>query len=415
MKKEKLKKILKSDKLPIIIFMAIITVLHIFIQKNNDDIFFSQQASNGGELLNYLTFRYNNWTSRIVIEGVLVTFCEFLPIELWKIANIGMYGLLIYSISKLFINENKQKLTWILVICLIFIPKNALCEAGWMATMNNYLWVAATGLYAMIPIKKLINNEKINIIQAISFIISAIYACNQEQMAGIMFLIYTYFMIYLIKNKKCKPIAFIMYIIILVSLVFILTCPGNANRKISEEKTWYPNFSDTSIIIKLEQGLTSMMDYVIKDERAIFVGFVLLIAYIMLKSNKGLQYKVLGVSPIILDVLFGEYLRIFPQYADTKYGITLTIKFLVYALILFNILLCLYNIFCKGKEKSLLNYSPIFIYLVGIVSRYIMAFSPTIYASGERTAFFWYLSIIVLIILLLKEKILKKENNYGKI
>lgn len=396
---ENLKKIFKKEKVPILIFMLAIAILHIFIQKENDDLYFSTVCENMG-LFEFLGQRYNIWTSRIIVEGVLVIFCNFLPIEIWKIANIGMYGLLIYSVSKLFVTENKQKLNWILVISIALVPITILKEAGWMATMNNYLWVAATGLYAMIPIKKLLNNEKINVFRAISFVISAIYASNQEQMAGILVLVYTFFLIYIIKNKKQKPILFIIYAIILLNLILIMICPGNANRKIQEEETWYPEYSETSLSIKLSQGLTSMMDYVIGSGRILFYGFIALITYTMWRSSKDIKYRLLGMSPIILVVIFDEVTRNLKEP-------NMIFKTCIYALILISIGICLYNILCKKKEKDMKNFTPLLIYIVGILSRYVMAFSPTIYASGERTSFFWYISISILIILLFRDKIFK--------
>ena len=402
MNEENLKKLLKSEKIPIFIFMVVIVILHIFIQKENDDLYFSTVCENIG-LFDFLGQRYNMWTSRIIVEGVLVIFCNFLPMEIWKVANIGMYALLIYSMSKLFVTENKQKLNWILVISLALVPITILKEAGWMATMNNYLWVAATGLYAMIPIKKLLSNEKINVFQAISFVISAIYASNQEQMAGILFLVYTFFLIYIIKNKKQKPILFIIYAIILLNLILIMICPGNVNRKIQEEETWYPEYSETSLPIKLSQGLTSMMDYVIGSGRVLFYGFIALITYTMWRTNKDIKYRLLGMSPIILVVIFDEVTRNFENP-------NMIFKTCIYLLILISIGICLYYIFCKKKEKDMKNFTPLFIYIVGILSRYVMVFSPTIYASGERTSFFWYISISILIILLFKDKIFKLKK-----
>lgn len=358
---ENLKKIFKKEKVPILIFMLAIAILHIFIQKENDDLYFSTVCENMG-LFEFLGQRYNIWTSRIIVEGVLVIFCNFLPIEIWKIANIGMYGLLIYSVSKLFVTENKQKLNWILVISIALVPITILKEAGWMATMNNYLWVAATGLYAMIPIKKLLNNEKINVFRAISFVISAIYASNQEQMAGILVLVYTFFLIYIIKNKKQKPILFIIYAIILLNLILIMICPGNANRKIQEEETWYPEYSETSLSIKLSQGLTSMMDYVIGSGRILFYGFIALITYTMWRSSKDIKYRLLGMSPIILVVIFDEVTRNLKEP-------NMIFKTCIYALILISIGICLYNILCKKKEKDMKNFTPLLIYIVGILSR----------------------------------------------
>lgn len=402
MNEENLKKLLKSEKIPIFIFMVVIVILHIFIQKENDDLYFSTVCENIG-LFDFLGQRYNMWTSRIIVEGVLVIFCNFLPMEIWKVANIGMYALLIYSMSKLFVTENKQKLNWILVISLALVPITILKEAGWMATMNNYLWVAATGLYAMIPIKKLLSNEKINVFQAISFVISAIYASNQEQMAGILFLVYTFFLIYIIKNKKQKPILFIIYAIILLNLILIMICPGNVNRKIQEEETWYPEYSETSLSSKLAQGLTSMMYYVIEKGSIQYFGFIALITYIMWVTNKDIKYKLIGMSPIILVVIFDEITRNINQP-------NIVLKLLIYLLILISIGICLYYIFCKKKEKSIINFTPLLIYIVGIISRYVMAFSPTIYASGERTSFFWYISISILIILLFRDKIFKLKK-----
>ena len=402
MNEENLKKLLKSEKIPIFIFMVVIVTLHIFIQKEYDFLYYSTVCENIG-LFDFLEQRYNMWTSRIIVEGVLVIFCNFLPMEIWKVANIGMYALLIYSMSKLFVTENKQKLNWILVISLALVPITILKEAGWMATMNNYLWVAATGLYAMIPIKKLLSNEKINVFQAISFVISAIYASNQEQMAGILFLVYTFFLIYIIKNKKQKPILFIIYAIILLNLILIMICPGNVNRKIQEEETWYPEYSETSLSSKLAQGLTSMMYYVIEKGSIQYFGFIALITYIMWVTNKDIKYKLIGMSPIILVVIFDEITRNINQP-------NIVLKLLIYLLILISIGICLYYIFCKKKEKSIINFTPLLIYIVGIISRYVMAFSPTIYASGERTSFFWYISISILIILLFRDKIFKLKK-----
>ena len=394
---ENFKKILRTEKIPIIALIVIFAILHIFMEKIFDDLFFSQVCDNVS-LFEYLSTRYQTWSSRIIIEGLLVTFC-YLPMFWWKIANIGMFTLLIYSMWKLFVTENKPKLTWVLVMSVIAIPITILKEAGWMATMNNYLWVAATGLYAMIPIKKLLNNEKINILQAISFAIATIYASNQEQMAGILFLVYTFFLIYIIKNKNQKPILFIIYAIILLNLMLIMVCPGNLNRKIQEE-TWYPEYSETSLPVKLSQGLTSMMDYVIGNGRILFYGFIALITYTMWRTSKDIKYRLLGMSPIILVVIFDEVTRNLKEP-------NVIFKTCIYALILISIGICLYYILCKKKEKDMKNFTPLLIYIVGILSRYVMAFSPTIYASGERTSFFWYISISILTILLFRDKIFK--------
>ena len=57
------------------------------------------------------------------------------------------------------------------------------------------------------------------------------------------------------------------------------------------------------------------------------------------------------------------------------------------------------------KEKSLL---PLLIFLAGFASRFIIGFSPTIFASGARTAFILYMSLIIVILYTLNK--LYKDN-----
>ena len=73
---EKIKKIYKSDNFPFFIYIVFIAIIHIFMTKESDDIFFSTICSNSNiSLFEFLRQRYILWTSRIIIEGVLVTFC----------------------------------------------------------------------------------------------------------------------------------------------------------------------------------------------------------------------------------------------------------------------------------------------------------------------------------------------------
>lgn len=396
--KEKISKICKSKILPIVLFLILMLCIECFMTKEGDDVFFSSIGSNNVGVVNFVLERYNTWSSRIVIEAITVIFSAFLPMSIWKIVNVLMYGLLIYSIQKLFIKENKKVLNIIICLLVLFLPFSIFHEAGWIATFNNYLWVAALGLYSLIPIKKVLNKENISIWQAITFVLAILYAANQEQMAGILFLIYTPMILYMIKNKKAKPLIFIMYALIIGSLIFILTCPGNGARTITETAKYYPNFNETSLITKLEQGLTSMMYYVMDRWRLIFFVFLILIAYAMLKQSKDIKSKIIGVSPVGIYMLYNECLSLIAGFRKTEVlanmKIYIAFKVIVYLVTLVLITICLYKIF-STEQNVIKRYAPVYIFLVGFISRFIMAFSPTIYASEERTCLFWYIFMCV--------------------
>ena len=106
--KEYIKKIYKSDKFPFLILIMIYTFLSFFMEKSGDDVWFAIVNENKN-LFTFITERYNTWSSRVVIETILVIFAKYLPVSVWKISNLGIFYLLVYSISKLLIihkNEN---------------------------------------------------------------------------------------------------------------------------------------------------------------------------------------------------------------------------------------------------------------------------------------------------------------------
>ncbi len=403
---EKIKKIYKSDKFPIYIFLFILAIIHININLEGDDIWFSTCCQNT-TFFDYMVNRYQTWSSRILIEICFVMFCEFLPLYIWKILNIAMFYLLAYSISELFIEKDKRKYNTIICILLLCIPLSMLRSAGWVATMNCYLWTSATGLYAMIPLKKIAKNKNITILQAITYILATLYATNQEQAAGILFIVYTIGIIYLLKIRKIKinktkVTIFINYLIVILWLILILTCPGNSIRKVQEEDTWFPGYSNLSIIQKLVICITSMMSFMI--DRILFLILVILLACsIYRKRNEyNIIQKVIGYSSLILTSLYKCIIIILniinmQQIMDNQ--IFNIARVLIYGLILATIGLSLIVIF--KKEKCVL---AVLIYFCGIISRIVMLVSPTVLVSGERTSTFLYLSFILIEILLLKDR-----------
>ncbi len=411
----KLKKIYKSNSFPFLVYIFLMICFHFLIQKTGfDDIFFSN-ACNDTSLWEYLINRYQNWTSRLVIESATVISCGFLPLFVWKCIDIGMYILLLYSISKLIITENKRKLNFVLAGSLLCIPIFILAEAGWISTINNYIWTAATALYAMIPLRKIYNNEKIGIFQAITYILAMVYASNHEQMAGILFIVYACFTVIYLKNKKVKPIILILDAIIIISLIAILLCPGNSVRKVQEITNTYPEYANIGIFEKLQIGLTSMLDYCLVQERLLFAVFIFVITLALWKNANNLKTKIFALIPMGLCVGF-KYSNTFlsrVDFIDMEHSkIYLYFKVIVYIAILVSIFISLRHIFSKDIKKCFL---AILVFFTGFISRYIMAFSPTVYASGERTSIFFYISMCIVIVYICSILLNRKEERNEQI
>ena len=65
--------------------------------------------------------------------------------------------------------------------------------------------------------------------------------------------------------------------------------------------------------------------------------------------------------------------------------------------------------------KNLKNNTAILVFLVGLASRLIMGFSPTIFASGSRTIIFFEFAMIIASILIWQELVKKNDKNDIKI
>lgn len=419
---EKLKRISNSKYLPFIILGLLLFAIHFFINKTADDLWF-QDILNNQTFKGFLESRYASWSSRTVIEAVLIMVSNTnVSLLIWKILDIFMFELLAYSIYKIFLKDNNILLLWILIFGVLTIPTPLLNGAGWIATTTNYLWPLALGMYVFTIIRKKCDCEKIKWYETIAYIVAAIYASNQEQMAAILFGIFSIYIAYTVFTKQVKSKIdlniVIIYIITICSLAYILLCPGNKLRNIQETQAWYPVYQNYGLLSKIQLGITSMMRYLIIEGRLVFIVFTGLISYFTIITNKNIISKILGIIPFfgatIMNVFQDVAVKIFPDFvkqlnlyageelvinADNKMIFEIYMPILFYLFIVFIVVLDLYLIFKHSNRAKI----AIIIVLTGFASRFILGFSPTVFASGERTSFFLYYSFVIVGLLVLKE------------
>lgn len=390
------KKIYQSEKLPIYCLLFLYACISIFITILGDDLYFSTVPKSIG-IIPYLINRYATWTSRIVIEGIMVLFASYLPLWIWKIVNIGMYYVICVSLSEL-LEIHSQKWNILLTFLIGSIPITLYKEVGWIATSNNYVWTAAAGFYVLVCLKRILQDKHLNIVQTISFSIALLYACNQEQMVGILGIVFTYF---LITNRNRRHLI-VPSIFIAASLVFTLTCPGNAQRNVAEIQNWYPNFNNLTIFDKAYNGINVMMEYALLDTRFIYMLFVgTLMVGILLKRKRTIE-QFIGCFPFVCSVFIQFTLKIFvgSERFEAYMPLYESIRFVAYCVIVLCIACCIVILFQENRETQRL---ALLIYVCGIASRIVIGLSPTVFASGERTSLFLYFSFVMLIYMFVQE------------
>ena len=409
----------------------LLLLAHALIQADfGDDLAYKNILANQS-LLSFLQERYYTWSSRVLIEAVMLPFAAG-NVWVWKIADCLMIVLLIKVISELFGGEGEpEKLrAQLLLFCMIWIvPFFSLSSAGWITTTINYLWPLTLGLVAMLPLKHWILEEKIPAWEYAVCPLCALYGANMEQMGAILLGSYIAIGGYLVwKRKKLPPFYFVQLVLITGSLAFILTAPGNACRTEAEMQRFFPEFAGLSAGQKLWMGFLDTTQYYLAagdGQKSYIFGLFSLVLWLAAlltfsgrreNAEKRGKYSVCGLLVSLLPVVFywgigqaGNFLlnsgiltrgrngigvlaqnRQIPgmSYFSTGLVAFQTVGYLMVLAAVAGTILYVWGV----SEEALLE---LLILAAGFLSRLVVGFSPTIYASGDRTALFCTAAILI--------------------
>lgn len=318
-----------------------------------------------------------------------------------------------------------------LVFMILAYPLNKMASAGWAATTVNYMWPLATGLFALIPIRKIWDGEKIKPYQYALYSIALIFAGNVEISCAILVGAYVLFTsLYMLKNKKVHPYMIVQTLIIVSSLIFILTCPGNYERNSDEISNLFKDMNMLSFLDKVGLGFTSTMGLIIGKGNVIYALFTMLIAiYIFSNYKDETLYKIIAIIPF-LSIILMYYLS---PITDNMFHFVVSFRKLVSTeavilspsasnnmLYVVPIVFSFVNFISIGLSlllifKKLNNNIALIVFLAGLASRLLMGFSPTIFSSGERTMIFFEFSMIIDSILIWQELIKKNDKSDIKV
>lgn len=425
------KQILKRERLVTGIFLLILLFLQLFLHTGwGDDLWFAEESSPLGE---YLSARYKGWTSRLLIETGLKLLAAA-PDWVWRSVNIMIVLLLVWIVADLFgIEKDNTKLqAKIFFFALMWVvPMMCVREVGWMATTLNYLWPLTLGLVAARPIKHWVREEKCPAWEYAVCPLCLLCGANAEQGAALLFGGYLLFGAYMLYNKKRIPgFYFVLLFLVVASILFILTTPGNANRVAQETDRWFPEFADMGIWQKLLMGFIDTASYYVaaggsgrinylfglltgillagmwhkrKERRfavKVMISFLPLLFFwiagkagTFLLVNRGSRHSgwyIIGLFGLNRCLPTGagafEFLGWIPYSMDM-----VLLQAGVYLVLLICVMLTIY--FLHGRSFETLF--ELVILGAGLLSRLIIGFSPSLYASGERTALYCNAAILV--------------------
>jgi hypothetical protein len=423
---------MKKDKFkqyaPYIIGYGIMIILYFILHMgirtlSRDDIFFSNQLNNES-LISFLSYRYIKWTSRIGIEAILVLVTR-LPIMVWRILDILMIVILTFAAGIIINKTGERKYSLLAIPVIMMIPTEVMHSAGEMATTINYLWPAALGIYAASFLFRNIRGIKVKAYEYIFIYLSLIFALFNEQITVIYFVATGLFILVdVIKSikDKAKPSLsvhwYIFFILSLLGIMLVVTCPGNANRTAIEAGLNFPGWENVTLIEKFGMGFLQAVTFPMLSTETNFLFFftTLSILYINITKKKKYIYIIASLFPMVLPTLSLIEKILSMAHINITFGVTyfmsnvdlpsmsdvpmihVIIEVLIYLFYITCTIVGIVGVFSKGKEENVVittqNTCPLYtqriiailLLCAAFCSRMLTGFSPTVYVSFHRTA-----------------------------
>ena len=364
----------------------------------------------GGSFTTFLSHRYSTWSSRVVIE-LFVLLSLKIP-YFWKL--ITSLAMTILVISPLYFSKKKGEevnpAMYIFSALLFFlIPITLHNETGWVATSANYLWVLAFGLFSLFPIKQILVDEHYSRSLYALSLPALFFASNQEQMCMILLLVLGTSVVYLATQAR-SFLALIPHLVVVgVNLLVILLSPGNQARFDQEVHHWFPEYNELSFFQKIDIGYSSSLKKLFVNSNTLFFLLALLLFVLILYKTSALVPIIITGIPVVSSFILGPAFPLFRDYlpgvqkllnAFEKTGTSFELfqPLTWYPNLLLTIILgsVVFGIlyYYDDKKEALFPLSLLFL---GLVSRMILAFSPTVWASGRRVYLFAFFALILLI------------------
>lgn len=387
-------------------------------------------------LVDFLQSRYNWWSSRVVIEAVMMLLIAAKPC-VWWILNIGMVIVLVKITADLFGGDNKLQAQLIFFAIMWIVPIDTINGTGWIATTLNYLWPLALGLVAMRPLKHWFKNENCARWEYIICPLCVLFASNAEQMAAILIGVYLLSGVFLVIYKKRIPLFFMVQLLLIIaSLYFTMRSPGNRNRYYQEMARYFPEFGELGVGSKLLLGFLVNAQYYIGGgyDKSCYLfaclAGVLFLCFLTRELHKTdhsmarekIPYDrwkrkikfMVAVCPLLAYCMCAHFFHfliykanvprlrnLFAVFSENRelpirsvYPAYIIILQMIFYLAVF---VCVFLViyFLHGRTHETIF--ELLILCIGYASRMIMGFSPTIYASGSRTAIFCSMAVLIVL------------------
>lgn len=359
--------------------------------------------------LQFLLERYNTWSSRLFIEALLTSLARH--DTLFLVLNTLVMAITPLLLLTLFTTKQIRNHAWVVFALISFYSIVDMGTAGWRATMINYYWPLAAGLFALRLCTTPFG------LRWIPLCIALIFACNHEQLCFILCTVFTVnTAVKLHHRQNTRPVEWLApllpLLLCLLSMAFILTAPGNLSRQIKSTIMFNPGFLDLPLFYRAFLGFESTCSHYFYAPHRVFLvfSFIFLICALLRwdENRRDILFPLLALlTQTLSQPLLGHT---HPQDLITPDTLT---SLRLWGQFFFSIVLCLgitRTLFYSFREQAQ-GLTAAGIFVLGMVTRFILGLSPSIFISSTRTFIFTDFTFIILSLMLIAEhNLLEKKG-----
>lgn len=398
---------------------AIWLIVEFMIQSITGDEPSYQSALQLQTLSEYIKYYFETWSNRILIDVTAVMVLSK-PMIVFKMLNIAVFFLFSLGLKKLLLKKQTDKIEEVFLLSLLFIiPYSCFLDAGFSVTCIYYLWPVTAGVWSIYIV---LEKNRTWIFKVIGVLL-LIFSCNMEQTALLMNASLFLICCFHIKNKEKTRYSWIMFLLALSCILFMMNGEGGNHRVWVEVGNKFPEYIGLTALQKFDMGFSTTMKHLVMEGDPLWLIFTTLL-FLSLAGDARFSYYVLGAIPLGVSLSFGLFkeniVAVFPPLrymldSIGEYGVIdlgnydLRNRWITLFLFLFVLATVIVDLYLL--ENNLMSALVlIFVFGIGFLSRLIMGFSPTIYASGNRTYYPLWIVLIVLIFYLFKKMDKKVKN-----
>ena len=381
------------------LFVLGVIIMHLIMRTDlYDDALNRDWMNTGFSPLEWVSFRYNNWSSRYIQE--LIGYFVLKSSALWMVLDIIFVSSMPFFLTE--ITNAKGSERYLAFFLLTLYPVLQQAEAGWICTTMTYVWPVFFGLLTFWLFKKLLNSERMKWYLIVLFYLFMLVASNHELLAVLMICVFIYeaFVLFFKKTVDRKKLLLILFAVILgvLNIAIIMMSPGVGVRSATEVR-WFEGYETLSLVKRLCLGINRCVKIFVTMPNAIFMILSAILAFLSLKRARHIILKLVCVLPAVFLFLIhlvypgrfvaSDVYEIHPSDPETFRILLCGVMMLLF------LSLAIMVVFRDDQTKGFLN---VIVFVVGFATTAAMGFSPTIYASGYRTSIFTYFSLIFVII-----------------